>query len=48
MKKTVMAQVYKYFVYIRPGYIEYFYEDEYDKALALAEEYGVQVQEMDV
>ena len=44
--KTSMAQNYKYYVYVRPGYIEYF--NDYDKAEEFAEENDAEVKDMDV
>jgi len=44
--KTVMAQIYKYYVYVGPGIISYF--NDYSKAQAYAEQYGAQVKPMDI
>ena len=41
-----MAQQYKYYVYVRPGYIEYF--NDLHKAQEFADEYGAEVKEMDI
>jgi hypothetical protein len=41
-----MAQQYKYYVYVRPGCIEYF--NELDKAEDFARENDAEVKEMDI
>jgi len=45
-EKTFMAQQYKYYVYVRPGYIEYF--NDLQKAQEFARENDVEVKEMDI
>lgn len=47
MKDTYMKrQGYKYYVYVRPGVISYFFEYQYAEALEYAEQNDVEVQEM--
>jgi hypothetical protein len=46
MRKTHMAQLYKWYVYVRPGVISYF--NDYQEALDYAEANSAEVKPMDV
>jgi hypothetical protein len=45
-QKTYMAQQYKYYVYVRPGCIEYF--NDLHEAQEFARDYDAEVKEMDI